>query len=459
VGGPRDVPDRQRTLRAAIQWSYDLLSVGEQRLLRRMAVFQGGGTLPAIVAVCNAQDDLGTNAVAGVESLVSKSLVQVQEGPTGEPRLLMLEMIREYAREQLDASGEAQELARRHLTFFMTLAVEINPQLGGRGMTPGMARLETEYSNLRSALDWAEQQPDQAARETGARLAGALGHYWFMRGEAREGMARLTAALPHAGGNLRALTDIRVYLANFARFRGEYSTEHALLNDNIATHRLSEDKNTLAKALHALGLVALDQGDYDTAHGLFEESLHLFQEFAKRHVPGSLVNLGAVAHAQGNYDQARLYAQEALDSAREVDDPMYEGMAFRFLGDIASHDGDHVTARRYYQEGLIRFREVGVRMHCVWTLEELARVTFQSPAAQNRASAVAWAARLGGAVERLRETIAVPNRASRVSEYQAAVELARQQIDDAAWTQAWTEGRAMSLEQAVAYALAEAGES
>src|SRR5439155_375140 len=154
TGGARDLPARQQTLRGAIEWSYDLLEEGEKQLFRRLAVFVGGCTLESIEAVCNAQGDLGADVLDRVESLVSKSLLRQEEQADGEPRFVMLETIREFARDELEESGDANALQREHACYFMELAEEAEPQLTGAQQAEWLTRLETEHDNIRTALQW-----------------------------------------------------------------------------------------------------------------------------------------------------------------------------------------------------------------------------------------------------------------------------------------------------------------
>src|SRR5215204_4636370 len=170
TGGARDLAERQRTLRATIEWSHALLDEGEQVLFGRLAVFSGGRTLEAIEAICDAEGDLPVDAFEGVSSLLDKSLLRQEEGSNGEPRFVMLETIHEYARERLKASGESEETRRLHAEYFLALAEEAEPELSGADQLACLERLEAEHDNMRAALAWSlEKEP-----ETALRLAGAL---------------------------------------------------------------------------------------------------------------------------------------------------------------------------------------------------------------------------------------------------------------------------------------------
>src|SRR5829696_7639284 len=190
-GGSRDLPERQRTLRGTIEWSFALLEAGEQLLFARLAVFSGGRTLEAIEAVCEAEGDLPMEALEGVSSLLDKSLLRQEEGPEGEPRFVMLETIHEFARERLQASGEGEEVRRVHAEYFLGLAEGAEPELRGAQQLACLERLEAEHDNMRAALTWSlENEP-----ETALRLAGALARFWEMRSDISEGSRWLEAAL------------------------------------------------------------------------------------------------------------------------------------------------------------------------------------------------------------------------------------------------------------------------
>ena len=179
TGGARNLPERQRTLRGAIEWSHALLEEGEKTLFARLAVFSGGRTLEAIEAVCDAEGDLPIDAFEGVSSLLDKSLLRQEEGPEGEPRFVMLETIHEYASERLQESGEAEEIRERTRRYFLALAEEAAPELTGADQVSWMERLEAEHDNLRAALSWSLEAGDT---ESALRIGGALWRFWGVQG-------------------------------------------------------------------------------------------------------------------------------------------------------------------------------------------------------------------------------------------------------------------------------------
>jgi len=192
TGGARNLPERYRTLRGAIEWSHTLLDEGEKTLFARMAVFSGGCTLEALEAVCDAHGDLPVDSFEGVSSLLGKSLVRQEEGPEGEPRVVMLETIHEYVRERLEESGEVEEIWRAHAEYFLALAEEAEPEIEGPDQVAWMDRLEAEHDNLRAALSWSLETGDA---ESVLRIGGALWLFWVVRGHFSEGRRWLTAGL------------------------------------------------------------------------------------------------------------------------------------------------------------------------------------------------------------------------------------------------------------------------
>src|SRR5215207_1839591 len=236
TGGARDVPERQRTLRATIEWSHALLDEGERTLFARLAVFSGGRTLEAIEAICEAEGDLPVDVFEGVSSLVDESLLRQEEGAGGEPRFYMLETVHEFALEKLEGSAEAEEVRRRHTEYFLELAEEAEPRLRGPEDVEWLERLEEEHDNLRAALAWALEREEV---ELGLRLAGALWMFWEAHGHYSEGRRWLEKALEKEGRTSAA-----------AR----------------------------AKALEAMCSMALDQWDLDRGEGAAQEGIALSTE-------------------------------------------------------------------------------------------------------------------------------------------------------------------------------------
>ena len=204
TGGARDLPERQRTLRGAIEWSFALLDEGERLLFARLAVFSGGRTLEAIEAICDTRGDLPVDAFEGVSSLLDKSLIRQEEGPNGEPRFVMLETVHEFAREKLGKSAEAEEIKRAHAQYFLTLAEEAHPEFKGPDQLEWLERLEAEHDNIRGAFSWALERKEA---EVALRMGGALSWFWWVRyyGEGRRWLEEALAIDGRGSPEVRAM--------------------------------------------------------------------------------------------------------------------------------------------------------------------------------------------------------------------------------------------------------------
>jgi predicted ATPase len=354
TGGAVNVAARQQTLRATIDWSYDLLEEGEQQLLRRVAVFQGGSTLEALEAVCNFDGQLQINSVGiemaqEVESLLDKSLVQQREGREGEPRLWMLETIHEYAKEKLQESGEAEATGRAHALYFMRLAEEAEPHLFGARQVEWLDRLEDEHDNLRTALRWAREKGDTESVETGLRISGAIRRFWEVRSCWSEGREELEGLL---------------------------STTPATVPASAA--ELSHYPRSIARALGAAGRLAYYLGDRPAARTAFEQSLAISREIGdKKEMAFAFSNLGSLSFDQGDISTARSMWEWALALHREIGDKWGIGWSLRQLARVADDEGDYPTARSLYEESLVLCREVGDKRGLAATLEYLAYATFR----------------------------------------------------------------------------------
>jgi predicted ATPase len=371
VGGPRDLPARQQTLRDTLAWSYELLDMAEQMLLRRLATFVGGCTLEAAEAVCSASGDLGGGVLEGLAALVDKSLLRqdAQADPHAgnlEPRVVMLETIREYAWERLTASGEAEALRRRHAAYFLALAESAEPALLGPDQAVWLARLESEHDNARAVLRWAVES---AEFEHGLRLAGALWRFWQVRGHLSEGVRWLETLLARdeAGGR-RVAAPVRARALKgagvLAYRQGDYGQAATWLEESLALQRDLGNPEGIAAALNNLGLVAYDLGDYARAAALHAESLALRREVGDTWGSAiSLNNLGLVARRQSDYGRARALFEESLALHRELGDEGGSTLALLNLGDVARIQGDHERALGLLEESLALTRQLGDTGH------------------------------------------------------------------------------------------------
>ena len=396
TGGPRDMPARQRTLRCALEWSYELLDDEEKRLFRRLAVFRSGGTLEAIEAVCNGRGDLQVDVLEGVRSLIDNSLLRKEETANGEPRFIMLETIHEYATEKLEESGEAKQVQGGHSVYFMRLAEEAEPHLKGPEQQEWLDRLEEEHDNLRSALQWARESDDEEAVVTGLRLGGALWQFWAVRGYLNEGWAQLSGLLKAAHARSVEANEERglkerespIYKASRAKalngagiladLLGDYVSARSVHEEGLALRRELGDKKGIAASLNNLGSLAQQQGDYVSASALYEESLALKRELGDDwSVAISLSNLGLVAQQQGDYVAARSLYEESLNLARELGDKAGIAISLNNLGLVAHLQGDYTSARSLYEESLALKRELGDKRGAAISLSNLGLVAVE----------------------------------------------------------------------------------
>jgi len=358
TGGARDLPERQRTLRGAIAWSYDLLTPAEQTLFARLGVFVGGCALEAAEAVCNARSDLEIDLLEGAESLVDKSLVRQEETVEGEARLVMLETLREFALEQLGERGEADELRRAHAGYYRSLAEEAEPELRGPDQRGWLQRLEREHDNLRAALRWMQET---GATEDGLRLAGALGAFWASHGHFSEGRSWLEGFLDR-GGKAPVLTRAKALNAagRLAWYQGDHVDAQASLEQTLALRPALSDKPVIAFALDWLGLVADGQGDYRGAVPRYEEALKLQREAGdEAGIASSLNNLGIAVYDQGDYERAAALFQQAADLRKKLGDQQGIALSLLNLGMVAYEQGAWDRAVALYEEALAVQRQLG----------------------------------------------------------------------------------------------------
>jgi predicted ATPase/DNA-binding CsgD family transcriptional regulator len=487
VGGARDLPLRQQTLRGTIAWSYDLLDEDEQKLFRRLAVFVGGCTLETAEAVCNADQDLGLDVLDGVTSLMDKSLLRHGAEIDGEPRLLMLETIREYALERLKASGEAEVVRRQHATFFLWLSEKAEPKMRSAEQSTWRKRLGVEQDNLRAALRWTLENQEA---EMGLQLAGALLAFWRVSSQDREGRSWCEQVLAQPGAGAQTAERAKALLAAGATtmFQGDLPEAQRLLEESVLIGREGGivGKRNLAHALQALSSVALMQGNLGAARELAGESVRLFREVGEAWGIALALNfLGRATLELGDPVAARLLLEESVSLFRVVGDRQRLAVPLNALGRVALRQEDFVGARAHFEEALAVAWENGDEKFSADALAHLGTVALrvgdypQAAALFQQSLALIWtlgyreniaedlaglatvasllgqpkrAAHLFGAVEALHEVSGFSLTALRRAEYDRIVEGIRTHLDEATFVAAWKEGRTMPLEQAFAYA-------
>jgi predicted ATPase/DNA-binding winged helix-turn-helix (wHTH) protein len=489
TAGPRDVPERHQTLRKTIDWSYDLLNGSEQKLLRRLGVFLGGCTLEAAEAVCDTRSDLGTEIFNVMSSLVDKSLVQQAEQGEDEPRFGMLETIREYCLERLSDSGEEQATRRAHAAYCLVLAEEGNPDLTETERAGWLARCDIEHDNFSAALDWLVQSSNV---EWSFRLCVALFRFWEMREHLAEGRARLECLLPMGGsGFARERANVLVYLSTFATVQGDFLAATDFVEKSLSIYQDLGDQWGIAVSMNARAIVAWDRQDYPAAQSHFDESLanwralgdraaiarclHTFANFVRgrgdyaraRRVleeagrifedlgdhsgaAWSLNQRGDIAREEGEVAKARELYQCALSAFRSAHDQWGIGRSLTDLAQIACDERDHVAAHAAYREALALFVELGHKRGIARALEG-----FACSALGQRDPVRALT--IAGAAANLRQLIGAPLMPSEQSKLGEKLQAAWTSVNEADSRTAYARGWAMSLDNAIKYALEESG--
>jgi predicted ATPase/transcriptional regulator with XRE-family HTH domain len=505
--GARNLPARQQTIRHAIDWSYDLLSEAEQTLFRRLGIFVGGCTLAAAEAVAaeltidheqwkNGLDSTTfpmRNAQCAtlqlVEALVDKSLLRQREDPNGDARFVMLEMIREYAAERLATSGEAELLRQQHAAYYQVLGEHVwLTEDGPVGGGAWVRRLQPDYDNFRSALAWSQTAAGES--EAALQLSSALGGLWTSRDEA---IAALEHTLNHPRGVGRTPSHwiIRWDLARLFTSAGKYAAARLHAEEAVLLARELGDTNLYACALERLGSVAREQDDSAAARARFSESLAIFRQLDDAHSIANALNtlagvaimeedparaevllaesrvigqragpasdclawtlhqLGHAAQLHGAYERAAQQHQESLAHFAASDYPTGPPTAYHGLGTAALGLGNGGDAARWFAQGLALSQMESNLASLAWCLAGLG-----SAAALDEAPV--RAARLWGAAEGLRQTIGCRRAPAARATDERALAVARSQLGDEAFAAAWAAGEALTLEEALAEACAEA---
>jgi predicted ATPase/class 3 adenylate cyclase len=523
TGGIRTALPRHQTLRALIDWSYDLLSPTEQILLNRLAVFVGGWSLEAAEFVCNDLEILSADDVLDVLThLVDKSLVVMEEA-RGEARYRMLETIRQHARDKMLESGEAERLHERHLDYFLAFAQGMDGKLHGPAELEALEKLEGELDNLRLALDWSL---GEGHIEKGLNLAGTMWGFWEMQGYWQEGHTRVQSLLVNPAAAVRNLArakgllvaaDLvddtqagRVYLEELlplARELGEAGSQslalglgalswqifaeeparaEVMLEEGISLARKLNQPRITATLLRSKGWFLLGKRDYSASRQAFEESLDLslaagdrrmaalslrgaagirfiqydfvtpiqqfeevlqiFREIKDRpRTISTLTMLAEMERANGRYDMAKMYCIQADALSREL------GIRNKFvpfnLGSIALHEGDLNTARTHFAEALMLAQECHNHNNMAYAMLGYGGVLAVEKKAWQSVVLLSFHHAFFEAGDRRYYT------PTDEIDYEHYLAIARVQLDEVTFQAAWAEGKAMTLEQAVAYAV------
>lgn len=444
TSGARDLPDRQRSLRGAIDWSYDLLGEEERRLFARLAVFAEGWRIEAAETVC-AGEDL-PDVFGDTASLLDKSLIRQSIQVGGENlRFSMLATIREYAQEKLAQSGEAEMLRDRHADYYVALAEQAEGQLSGGEQVAWLNRLEEEHDNIRAVLGWLLGRGDS---QRALRLSSATWRFWSTRGYLTQGQGWLMAALALGGEEdsplrAKALNGAGV----LAMLRGRYAEARECHERSLVTRQLLQDLRGTAGSLNNLGVLARVEGDFEASSFYHEESLMIKRELNDEHgIASSLNNLGVIARDLHNYSYARRLFEESIIIERRVSNKAGIADGYSNLGLIATDEGDYAQATDFYHQSMAIQLELGEKEGVALSFEGLAGIAAL-------VGQPLRAAHLYGAAEVLREEINVPIAPSDYAEYVRKITTARTGLVDTAFGEAWMAGRALTFDKAVAFAL------
>ncbi len=447
----RNVPDRQRTLRRTIEWSYDLLTDAERRLFGRLAVFVGGADLDAIEAVANPAAELGLDTLDGVGSLVDKNLVRrvdTADGTEDGPRFAMLETIREYSLERLSASGEESVIRRRHAEHWIAVAAAASKA----EQFARVRRLEPDHDNFRSALAWVLETRDA---ELGLRLGAALRYFWRLGGHVAEGLRWLDALLAQPGAADRTALRARAMTAaaDMSGWTGEGKAYLHRAEEALAIYRELDDAQGIPDALEELGAAQLDTGQLDSARANLEEARERNLTNGNRQGAAECtLLLGMVAAFQRQVGEARARWEGALETFTDLQDPYFMAFAERLLGGADRAEGNFEAAESRFRASLTAARQHHLPIVVASVLYAMADLALARGQPER-------ALRLVGACEAMRDEIgeAPSGEMAFVGDVRGA---ASALMDAAATEWLYQQGRAMALDDAVAYALEdEAAES
>jgi non-specific serine/threonine protein kinase len=468
TGGGRDRPLRLQTMRAAIDWSYQLLAADEQALLQHLAAFAGGCTLEAAewlwegacaAGASGGRADGPATASAGIPApvstldliaaLVDASLLRTETGPDGSQRYRMLETIGEFASEQLEASGAAASVRERHAAYYAAFAERYALARFLPDGDDALAPWDLEHDNLRAALAWLAERGDAA---TLLRLAASLGHVWIARGHYQEGRAWLERALDRGGGSAADRAKALVALGMIEAYQGASHEAETHLAAGLAGCRSQGEPFHEANALLGLGALAVARGDHAGGRALLEECLVAAgaapdRRLAKIMAAWSLINLAVISRTHGDHPLAAKHLEAALRLEREAGYTEGTILALGDLGDLARDEGDHARALACYREALALGR-ANPRTRVVIDVIEAVGIVAAAVGEVERG------ARLLGASGTLRERIGLR---FRVPENQAALDRAvascRAALGEQRFLAAWTMGGALTPGQAVSAAL------
>jgi len=461
-GGARDLPARQQKMRDAIAWSFDLLTEGEKSLFRQLAIFAGGFTIEAAERVAGeteeslrkrAEKQIGsvarpfittpssqTEVLDLITSLTDKGLLVSSDGPDGNPRIRMLEVVREFALESLENIGHADAVRRRHAEYYTTLGEMAEPHLLTSNAGYWLNSLEREHLNLRSAIRWLfENDPLRAAR-----LAAAIRVYLFVRSHLTEGREWLETALQR---NKRLPEDVRFNLKNnlgvFALSRRDYEVARGTFEENLSEATISGNKTRIADSLRGLASAASSQRDYATAQKYYEKALRIYRQSDDvLGIARSLLGLGVLAFSQQEVERAQKLLEESLMTYRKIGYKSGICTCLNALGEFAYYAEDFKSALKYFNEAFTIAVSESYRDRLSFCFNGFAALAAQQKNWKK-------AAQLTGAAEKLRETIGYRPEPQDDDFRNSYIERPRAILGPDSFSAAYEEGREMKIEEVI----------
>ena len=409
TGGKRTVLPRQQTLRALIDWSYDLLSENEKILWSRLSVFSGGWTLEAAEEVCSDEKISKNDILDLLSQLTEKSVIIYDET---KDRYRILESLKQYGIEKL---SDGKEIFLQHLNYFLKLSEKAKPELIGENTKFWMHKIEADHSNFISAIEWSVNNEN---KEKGAVISNALGSFWSRRGQYSTGIRLIEIILESSGilskslkgivlnwigsfrismgdneqakkyleesldlrkeiGDKIGIAESLLSLGNVTNSLGDFELAKNYYEESQDIYKILGSKSGIAATTLSLGNIALNQGDYGLAKKYHEESLFTFKEIGHKYgIALSINNLGDVSLFQGDYELAKKYLKESLDLLKEIGNKKGVAFSINTLGYIVLNQGDYEQAKKYYEESLFIFREIGHKYGIALSILSLGMVVF-----------------------------------------------------------------------------------
>lgn len=451
TGGSRTALPRQQTLRALIDWSYNLLNEEERTLLSRLAVFSGGWTLEAAERICAGEPVEEWEVLDLLTQLVEKSLI-VSEEHEGESRGRLLETVRDYSRERLAETGEEGGIRQRHFEYFLHLAQRAEPELTGPDQAEWLRKLDRDSDNFRSALDWAEAT---GKWDELLQFCASFWRFWYVRDYLTEGRSRLSRVLAATvEGEKEKSREYRLQRARLVSAagvltssQGDHPGARVLYAEALAVRRELGDRKGVALSLNNLALLATEYGDLEEGFAKHQDALDIYRELQDpRGIGYSLLGLGKVAYKRKDFVRSRELLGEARGLLIESGDPWGAAWATGAMEMTARESGDYDGARRLQVEALTRFRELGNRIGVAQALLGVAEIACWEGRWERLIRALS-------ASHSLFDEMGTPIPAWERADYERLARVARESVDPEIFDGIWEEGRAMTFEEVVAYAL------